>query len=142
LAFAIIHSTTISLPAWHQLCCDAKLNPKLIPWDVVTRWNSTYETLCFVLAYHQPVDAVMAEKKYKLQKYELDHEEWQIIKDLVSLLEQAMLFFSQDSASIAAIILAMDKLNDYLNDATDEDYHPAIKTAMSLAQNKMDQYWQ
>ncbi|KAI9459956.1 hypothetical protein HD554DRAFT_1998511, partial [Boletus coccyginus] len=141
LAFAIIRSTPISLPAWYQLCSDANLKPKLIPRDVVTRWNSTYKALCFVLAYRQPVDAITAKEKYKLRKYKLDNEEWQIIRDLVCLLKQATLFFSQDSASIAAVIPAIDKLNDHLNDVTKQDYHTAIKAAMKLAQNKLDRHW-
>ncbi|KAG1808912.1 uncharacterized protein BJ212DRAFT_1245844, partial [Suillus subaureus] len=66
LAFAIIRSTTIALPAWRQLCQDAELKPKLIPRDVITRWNSTYDTLVFALAYRQPIDLITAEKKYKL----------------------------------------------------------------------------
>ncbi|KAG1808911.1 uncharacterized protein BJ212DRAFT_1280118, partial [Suillus subaureus] len=46
-----------------------------------------------------------------------------------------------DSASIAAVIPAMDRLDDHLNNATRCDYHPAIKVAMKLARNKMDRYW-
>lgn len=138
----------------------------MIPRDVVTRWNSTYKALCFVLAYRQPVDAITAKEKYKLRKYKLDNEDWQIIRDLVCLLKvtislgslflslkgseltyllqkykQATLFFSQDSASIAAVIPAIDKLNDHLNDVTKQDYHAAIKAAMKLAQNKLDRHW-
>jgi hypothetical protein len=36
LLFAIIHSTTIALPAWRCHCESHKLKPNLIPHDVVT----------------------------------------------------------------------------------------------------------
>ncbi|KIK90256.1 hypothetical protein PAXRUDRAFT_152024, partial [Paxillus rubicundulus Ve08.2h10] len=56
--------------------------------------------------------------------------------------KQATLFFSQDSAMIAAVIPAMDKLDNKLKQQTKNDYHPAVISAMQLTKNKMDQYWQ
>ncbi|KAG1820756.1 hypothetical protein EV424DRAFT_1322653, partial [Suillus variegatus] len=64
------------------------------------------------------IDRITADKSLKLCKYELDNKDWGIIKDLVAVLEtytKATLFFSQDSASIAAVIPAMDKLDCHLN---------------------------
>jgi hypothetical protein len=52
-----------------------------------------------------------------------------------------MLFFSQDDASIASIIPAMDKLNNGLNPHSKESYHPAIQAAMQLASAKMNRYY-
>ena len=51
------------------------------------------------------------------------------------------LFFSQDSASIAAVIPAMDKLDDYLNPNTKKAYHPAIQAAMCLTWKKINHYY-
>jgi hypothetical protein len=98
-----------------------------------------------------------------LKKYELDDDEWKIVADLVAVLsvglachilyffislisihqqyKKATLFFSQDSATIAAVIPAMDKLDSKLNQQTKEAYHPAVISAMQLAKNKMDRYW-
>ncbi|KAF5366574.1 hypothetical protein D9758_008915 [Tetrapyrgos nigripes] len=45
LSFAIIHSTTIGLPAWLRVCQKNELKPRLIPQDVKTRWNSTFESI-------------------------------------------------------------------------------------------------
>ena len=53
----------------------------------------------------------------------------------------ATLFFSQDSASIAAVIPAMDKLHDHLNTRTGRLYHPAIRAAMRLARNTINRYY-
>ncbi|KAJ7634035.1 hypothetical protein B0H17DRAFT_1217343 [Mycena rosella] len=45
LSFAIIHSTTILLPAWRKICRKCKLKDRMIPRDVRTHWNSTYDML-------------------------------------------------------------------------------------------------
>ena len=51
------------------------------------------------------------------------------------------LFFSQDTASIAAVILAMDKLDSHLNPRMKKPYHPAIQAAMKLACKKINRYY-
>ena len=50
-------------------------------------WNSTYDMLNFVLAYRVVIDKITADKGLKLRRYELDNDNWVIIKDLVSVLE-------------------------------------------------------
>ncbi|KAH9952782.1 hypothetical protein BC827DRAFT_1096363, partial [Russula dissimulans] len=84
------------------------------------------------------------DKALKLRKFELEDEEWSIVKDLVAILLQyknATLFFSQDSTSVAAIIPAMDCLTDSLNQQTRKTHHPAITAAMKLAHKKIDRYY-
>ncbi|KAF8236001.1 hypothetical protein L208DRAFT_1209381, partial [Tricholoma matsutake] len=51
LSFAIIHSTTITLPAWRKTCAIHKLPICLIPRDVKTHWNSTYDMVKVALKY-------------------------------------------------------------------------------------------
>ena len=51
------------------------------------------------------------------------------------------IFFSQDSASIAAVILTMNKLDTHLNLYTHKLYHPTIQAVMRLACNKLNQYY-
>jgi hypothetical protein len=87
LSFAIINSTTIALPAWRQICVSHELKPNLIPRDVVTRWNSTYDMLQFVVRYRRAIDTITAKKDLKLRKYELDDDDWKIIEDLVAILD-------------------------------------------------------
>ncbi|KDQ52102.1 hypothetical protein JAAARDRAFT_115571, partial [Jaapia argillacea MUCL 33604] len=53
LAFAIIHSTTIALPAWHLACQSHHLPIRLIPHDIITCWNSTYTMMAFTLKYRE-----------------------------------------------------------------------------------------
>jgi len=92
LAFAIIHSTTIALPAWRRTCSELNLKKRLIPRDIVTRWNSTYDMMRFVLTYWQAIDQITADKGLKLRRYELDDDDWAIIEDLVSVLEVSSFF--------------------------------------------------
>jgi hypothetical protein len=87
LSFSIIHSTTIALPGWRRACAGHNLAANLIPRDVATRWNSTYDMLSFVLRYHPVIDTVTADKNLKLRKFELDNDEWKIVGDLVLVLE-------------------------------------------------------
>jgi hypothetical protein len=159
-SFAVIHSTTIALPAWRRACETHELKPRLIPRDVVTRWNSTHDMMEFALKYRKPIDDITADKKLKLRKYELDNDDWKIIEDLVAVLhvcdefspsfialmmpqtyKKATIFFSQDSAGIATVIPAMDKITNSLNPRTRKPYHSAILAVMNLAQKKMNQYY-
>lgn len=87
LSFAIIHSTTIALPAWRRTCAELGLKVRLIPRDVVTRWNSTYDMMRFVLTYRKAIDKITADKTLKMRKYELDNDDWLIVEDLVAVLE-------------------------------------------------------
>ena len=100
--------------------------------------------LFFALKYRKAIDTVIANKNLKLRKYELDNEEWWIVDDLVHVLEQykvATIYFSHDTASVAAIIPAMDKLNVSLNHQTKQAYHPAIQAAMKLTGKKLNHYY-
>jgi len=62
------------------------MKPKMIPRDVVTRWNSTHDMIVFAIKYRKPIDSITADKSLKLRKYELDNEGWNIIEQLVSVL--------------------------------------------------------
>src|SRR3984885_1706438 len=86
LAFAIVQSTTIALPAWRRYCKELNLKPRILSRDVVTRWNSTYYMLSFAIRYRAAIDAMTADKSLKLRKFKLETEEWAIAEDLVSVL--------------------------------------------------------
>jgi hypothetical protein len=144
LAFAIIRSTTIALPAWRQTCQTLNLKRRLIPRDVVTQWNSTYDMMCFALNYREAIDSITADKTLKLRKFELFADDWNIIQDLAHILKQykaATIHFSKNSASIPASIPAMDKLTESLNITTTKPYHTAIQVAMKLVRAKMNRYY-
>ena len=51
------------------------------------------------------------------------------------------MFFSKDTASIVAIIPAMDKLDAGLQSNSKQKIHPAIKAAMKFAKAKLNRYY-
>ena len=87
ISFAIVRSTTIALPAWREICAANALPPRLIPRDVKTRWNSTYDMLRVASKYRAAIDDITADKSVKLRKYELDEEDWDVVKDLLCVLK-------------------------------------------------------
>ena len=151
LSFSIVQSTTISLPAWRHYCRQHGLKSHILPQDIVTHWNSTFYMLSFTLKYCTAIDAMTADKALKLWEFELEDEEWLIVEDLVAILQVTTvvyhllmvltLFFSGDSASVVAVIPAMDQLTETLNQQTGKAYHPVITAAMKLACKKMDRYY-
>ena len=46
--------------------------------------------LSFAIRYRAMIDAMMADKSLKLQKFELETEEWAIAEDLVAVLLVSM----------------------------------------------------
>ena len=78
---------TIALPAWCETCVAQSLRVRLIPRDVKTRWNSTYDMLQMALQYRSAIDHITADKTLKLRKYELDGDDWEIIADLMRVLK-------------------------------------------------------
>ena len=76
--FAIKNSSTLILPRWYALLDELKLDERIMPRDVSTRWNSTYDMLKIALDYCIALDAITGERDMKLQKYELKYTEWDI----------------------------------------------------------------
>ena len=95
LLFAIVRSTTIALPAWHHHCKAHKIRPRVLPCDVVTHWNSTFDMLNFAVQYQAVIDAMTANKSLKLCKFELETEEWTITEDLVMVLLVSICIYHQ-----------------------------------------------
>ena len=106
LLFAIVRSTTIALPAWHRHCEAHKIKPRVLPCNVVTRWNSTLDMLNFAVQYWAVIDAMTADKSLKPHKFELETEEWTIVKDLVTVLLVSICVMSSSSYSSSSEVKA------------------------------------
>jgi len=70
----------------------------MMPWDVTTRWNSSYDMLNFALDYRAAIDAIIDEKEMKMRQYELSDGDWGIVKQLRDVLKvnQSPLCFCRD----------------------------------------------
>jgi hypothetical protein len=94
IAFAIKNSSTLILPRWYALLEELELSARIMPRDVTTRWNSTYDMLKFALEFRTALDTIAGERDMKLRKYELNDAEWVIARQLGDLLEVLVLPFS------------------------------------------------
>lgn len=87
LAFKLVNSSTILLPAWKKRVSEAGLPERVMPRDVATRWNSTYNMLVFAIKYRVVVDAICADRELGLRKFELTTREWAIASQLADTLK-------------------------------------------------------
>ncbi|KAG5633856.1 hypothetical protein H0H81_004772, partial [Sphagnurus paluster] len=66
---------------------DLELTIQLMPHDVRTRWNSTYDMLSFALEYKDVILSLTAGWMNKLRQFELSVEEWAIAEQLAATLK-------------------------------------------------------
>jgi hypothetical protein len=93
LANSIKNSSTKSLPRWKEIIKEVvasspgdspnrKLTVRMMPRDVRTRWNSTFDMLKFALSYRDVIDKITSERSLELRKYELGENEWELVKQV------------------------------------------------------------
>jgi hypothetical protein len=87
LAYKIVHSSTILLPAWKACLQKLKLPERIMSRDVTTRWNSTYDMLHFLVTYRNAVEQFTSDRQNDLRQYELNKAEWVIVTELCSVLK-------------------------------------------------------
>ena len=92
-AFAIKNSTTIILPQWFSILNELKLDERMMPRDVMTCWNSTYDMLKFALDYRLAFDEI-SDQSLSLRPYELSKVEWRVVEDLCEVLKVRNIFSS------------------------------------------------
>lgn len=63
-----------------------------MPRDVRTRWNSSYDMLSFAYEYKDALNNITALREMKLRDYEIEPEEWEVVKQLQDLLKVASTF--------------------------------------------------
>ncbi|TFK80196.1 hypothetical protein K466DRAFT_447015, partial [Polyporus arcularius HHB13444] len=62
ISFKIIHSTTKLLPAWREILKELKMAEKLLPCDVATRWNSTFDMADMAVEYRAAIERLCARR--------------------------------------------------------------------------------
>jgi len=91
-AYAIKNLTTIVLPEWWAILdrmataskqkSQKPLSKRMMPQDVATRWNYTYEMLNFAYNYRNAFNKLTGNRDMKMRKYEIEDAEWEIVKQL------------------------------------------------------------
>jgi hypothetical protein len=87
LAFAIKNSNTLTLPQWYWILEALSLNAQVMPHDVHTCWNATYDMLDFAYQYKWPINKITDINKMKLREYEIEVHEWKVVQQLRDLLK-------------------------------------------------------
>jgi hypothetical protein len=82
LANTIKNSSTVILPRWFAKLGELGLKVRMMPRDVSTRWNSTFDMLDFAIDYHAAIDAITSARDLNLRKYEVADHEWAIAVQL------------------------------------------------------------
>ncbi|KAF8230287.1 hypothetical protein L208DRAFT_1282528, partial [Tricholoma matsutake] len=135
VVFAIKNSTTIILPQWFTILQDLKLTECMMPRNISTQWNSTFDMLDFAIEHITAINAITSNRDMKLRQYKLSEDEWDIFKD-------PMLFFSRGAPSIATIIPAMDNIDKHLTTAAIDNKYPlAIKLALAIGKKTLNHYY-
>ena len=86
-------STTIILPQWFTTLEDLDLGQRMMPRDVTTQWNSTYDMLEFAVEYREGIDSITGNLNMKLRQYELSEEDWEIATKLRDVLKVSFFYF-------------------------------------------------
>ena len=60
------NSSTIILPRWFSTLDEYELKHRMMPWDVSTWWNSTYDMLVFSFQYRDALDHITGDCDMKL----------------------------------------------------------------------------
>ncbi len=78
LAYAIKNSSTLALPEWFCILDKLSVDAWMMPYDVYTCWNATYDMLNFAYKYKKAINQITDRCKMKLQDYKIEPHKWDI----------------------------------------------------------------
>ncbi|KAJ7366197.1 hypothetical protein DFH08DRAFT_678380, partial [Mycena albidolilacea] len=153
LAFGIIHSTTKGLPAWCKACKRHGMRVRLIPRDVRTRWNSVYDMLSVALMYKDIINDFTSDRDLGYGKYNLSNAQWTLVEDMLHVLKDATLYFSNEKhCTITQVLTTLDKIDNLITATVITSsvqpgstpkfaLHHSIKSALKLAKSTLNKYY-
>ncbi|KAK9236281.1 ribonuclease H-like domain-containing protein, partial [Lipomyces kononenkoae] len=134
-----------SREAWFKLLTKFGLNSKVIPYDVSTRWNSTYYMIKAAHEMKRPYERFAAET---MSSCSLNRDEWQVVGELQEILgrfERWMLMASANNtiSSMWPILRSMDVFFRILPELDNVDggpYSPNCTRALLAGKAKFEEY--
>ena len=66
---------------------DLKVAEHMIPCNVSTRWNSTFNMLDFAVEHITAIDTITGDREMKLRQYELNEDDWEMVCQLQDVLK-------------------------------------------------------
>ena len=63
------------------------LSSHMMPRDVTTHWNYTYEMLSFAYTYRTAYNKLTDNRDMKMKKYALEDMEWDLVDQLATVLK-------------------------------------------------------
>jgi hypothetical protein len=82
LTFAIKNSSTLALSQWYRILEALFLDTWVMPCDVYTRWNATYDMLDFAYQYKWVINKITDICEMKLHEYKIEAHEWEVVWQL------------------------------------------------------------
>ena len=59
----------------------------MMPRDVITRWNSTFDMLDFAVEHITAINTITSDRDMKLRQYELSEDDWDMARQLRDVLK-------------------------------------------------------
>ena len=106
----MVHSSTVLLPAWKKCVAALQLKGRIMPRDVTTRWNSTYDMLSFAVTYRKAIEEFTSDRKNDLREYELTVSEWDIVIELCDLLKVCIAIIKSPPTMLMSISMLYSSL--------------------------------
>lgn len=86
VAYFIKRSPSLLRSRWAQIVSEQGLPVRLMPLDVATRWNSTYDMLRFATKYKSALKVLLNEED-ELNNHQLNDTEWNLAEELFDVLK-------------------------------------------------------
>ncbi|KAJ3760752.1 hypothetical protein EV360DRAFT_39176, partial [Lentinula raphanica] len=148
ILYKIINSPTLLLPKWREQLAGSDLAERTLLRDVATCWNSTHNMLESFLQLKPTVVEFLDCASNGLSEYALTDEEWEVVDELVSVLQDATTFFSASGTNIASVIPAMDTIDEAFtsgilneNDGSERGLSEPIRHALGIGKRTLNKYY-
>ncbi|KAE9385640.1 hypothetical protein BT96DRAFT_840447, partial [Gymnopus androsaceus JB14] len=87
ISFKIINSPAVLLPRWRETMASTEFKDRVLPCDIATRWNSTYNMLCAFIEMKTVIVQFLDCASNGLVDYTLSEEEWEAANDITKALK-------------------------------------------------------